>query len=228
MQVQWLRSGMRFSALLAAFVVAALLCTLIAARASTAQGQPLPGNPQRGKALTYTCLGCHGVDGYKNAYPNYSVPELEGQHPEYLAAALKEYRDGDRDHITMHAQASELSDQDIADVTAYFAGKPLTSHDKPQGTLPAAAQACTACHGQNGISISPLYPSLAGQHPDYIERALEEYKKGERKNPIMVAMASPLKAADIEAIADYFARQRPSLATESRPYTRLGMEHSGH
>jgi len=50
------------------------------------------------------------VDGYKNAYPNYSVPELEGQHPEYLAAALKEYRDGDRAHLTMHSQASSLTD----------------------------------------------------------------------------------------------------------------------
>ena len=91
MALQWLRSGMRSGVL-----VAASVCGVIASTSVTAQ-EP-QGNPQRGKALSYTCLGCHGVDGYKNAYPNYSVPELEGQHPEYLALALKEYRDGDRAH----------------------------------------------------------------------------------------------------------------------------------
>ena len=89
----------------------------------------------RGKQLSYTCLGCHGIDGYKNAYPDYSVPELEGQHPDYLSAALNGYREGDRSHITMHSQASTLSDQDIADIAAYFAGKPLASSGKPpEGT----------------------------------------------------------------------------------------------
>src|SRR6266702_6965323 len=120
MALQWLRSGMRSGVL-----VAAAVSGVIAAAAVTAQEPAVQGNPQRGKALSYTCLGCHGVDGYKNAYPNYSVPELEGQHPEYLAAALKGYRDGDRAHLTMHSQAASLTDQDIADVVSYFAGKPL-------------------------------------------------------------------------------------------------------
>jgi cytochrome c553 len=127
-------------------LVAAAVCFGVTATSVSAQEPSLQGNPQRGKALSYTCLGCHGIDGYKNAYPNYSVPELEGQHPEYLGAALKEYRDGDRSHLTMHSQASTLSDQDIADVVAYFAGKPLTADSKPEGTVPAPAQICTSCH----------------------------------------------------------------------------------
>jgi cytochrome c553 len=210
---QWVRSIV---------LIVAAACGSFAGSKVTAQEQALQGNSERGKALSYTCLGCHGVEGYKNAYPNYSVPELEGQHPEYLAAALQEYRGGDRAHITMHSQASTLSDQDIADIVAYFAGKPLTTSNKPQGTVPQAAQACVACHGQDGISVSPLYPSLAGQHPDYIVRALNEYKHGGRKNPIMIGFAGQLKDEDIAVIAYYFSKQKPSLETESRPYTSFG------
>ena len=217
MTLQWLPSGVRLGAMITAAVFAAW-----ASAPANAQQQALQGDAQRGKALSYTCLGCHGVDGYKNAYPNYSVPELEGQHPEYLEAALHGYRDGDRAHITMHSQASTLNDQQIADIAAYFAGKPLTPDAKPIGTVPQAAQVCTSCHGQDGVGITPQYPSLAGQHPDYIVRALTEYKKGGRKNPIMKGFASQLKDEDMEVSAEYFSRQRPSLATESRPYTILG------
>jgi cytochrome c553 len=222
MAVQWLRSGMRSGVL-----VAAGMCFGAVSTSVTAQESGPQGDAQRGKAISYTCLGCHGIDGYKNAYPNYSVPELEGQHPEYLAAALKEYRDGDRAHLTMHSQASTLSDQDIADIVAYFAGKPLTADSKPVGAVPAPAQLCTSCHGANGVGITPQYPTLAGQHPDYIVRALEEYKKGGRKNPVMGGMAATVKDEDMAVIADYFSKQRPSLATESRPYTSFGKESGG-
>jgi cytochrome c553 len=190
--------------------------------AATAAVAPLVGNPKHGKAISYTCLGCHGIDGYKNAYPNYSVPELEGQHPEYLADALHGYRDGDRAHLTMHSQASTLSDQDILDIAAYFAGKPLTSTGAPAATtVPPAATLCVSCHGSDGVGITPNYPTLAGQHEDYLVRALDEYKKGGRKNPIMKGFASNLKDEDIDVIAHYFSHLKPSLATEERPYTRL-------
>jgi cytochrome c553 len=175
----------------------------------------------RGKRISYTCLGCHGIDGYKNAYPMYSVPKLEGQHPEYLATALQEYRDGDRSHLTMHAQASTLSDQDMADIAAYFAGKPLKPTGKTPADVPKAAAVCTSCHGQDGVAIVPVYPSLAGQHEDYLVRAIEEYQKGGRKNPIMKGFAATLKSADVAVIASYFSSLTPALSTESRPYTRF-------
>ena len=98
----------------------ALACLAFASAPSNAQ-QPLNGNPTHGKAISYTCLGCHGIPGYRNAYPNYSVPKLEGQHPEYIVAALQGYKSGDRPHTTMHSQASSLSDQDMADLAAYYA-----------------------------------------------------------------------------------------------------------
>ena len=201
--------------------VAAIASVVLASTAVPAQDQPPQGNPERGKALSYTCLGCHGIEGYRNAYPNYSVPRLQGQHPEYLAAALQGYRSGDRSHLTMHSQASTLTDQDIADIAAYFAGKPLVSSNKAPGSVPQAATLCVSCHGQDGVGIAPTYPTLAGQHADYIARALDEYRQGGRKNPIMKGFAATLKDADITVIAAYFSKLLPSLATESRPYTRL-------
>ncbi|TLY79260.1 MAG: cytochrome c [Gammaproteobacteria bacterium] len=201
--------------------VAAIASVVLASTAVPAQDQPPQGNPERGKALSYTCLGCHGIEGYRNAYPNYSVPRLQGQHPEYLAAALQGYRSGDRSHLTMHSQASTLTDQDIADIAAYFAGKPLVASNKAPGSVPQAATLCVSCHGQDGVGIAPTYPTLAGQHADYIARALDEYRQGGRKNPIMKGFAATLKDADIAVIAGYFSNLQPSLATESRPYTRL-------
>jgi len=191
------------------------------AQPTPAPGADLAGDAKRGKAVSYTCLGCHGIEGYKNAYPMYSVPKLEGQNPQYLAAALHGYRDGDRSHLTMHAQASTLSDQDIADIAAYFAGTPLKPGGKAPGTVPQAASLCTSCHGQDGVAIAPIYPSLAGQHEDYLVRAISEYQKGGRKNPIMKGFAASLKDPDIAIIAGYFSSLTPSLSTESRPYTRF-------
>ena len=207
--------------LIRAAVLGAALAMGMYAAAAAAQ-DATAGDATRGKVLSYTCLGCHGIDGYKNAYPMYSVPKLEGQHPEYLAAALKGYRDGDRAHLTMHSQASTLSDKDIQDIASYFAGKPLASGAAKPANVPQAASLCTSCHGADGIAIAPTYPSLAGQHPDYLVRAIDEYKKGGRKNPIMKQFAGNLSDADAAAIAAYFSRLAPGLKTESRPYTRYG------
>lgn len=80
------------------------------------------GDAARGKLLTYTCRGCHGVEGYKNAYPNFHVPKIGGQAPEYLSSALHEYKQGHRTHPTMQVQAQSFSDQDIADIAAFLSG----------------------------------------------------------------------------------------------------------
>ena len=200
-------------------VGAALILSALASFALHAQQPSTPANPNHGKAISYTCLGCHGVEGYKNAYPNYSVPELRGQHPEYLVAALKEYRSGERSHFTMHSQAEELSDQDMADIAAYFAGAPIPAGHRPAAQVPEVASLCVSCHGADGVGITPLYPTLAGQHPDYLVRALDEYQKGARKNVIMATFAARLTSAQIDALADYFSKQQPALQTLPRPYT---------
>ncbi len=79
------------------------------------------GDPEAGKVKSYTCTGCHGIPGYKNVYPTFHVPKLGGQNEAYLVASLKAYRDGERDHKTMVLQSEALSDEDIADIAAYFA-----------------------------------------------------------------------------------------------------------
>ena len=80
----------------------------------------LTGDATRGKGLTYTCRCCHGVEGYKHAYPSYHVPKLGGQSEVYLRNALMEYRGAKRKHPTMQAQAESFSEQDIADIAAYL------------------------------------------------------------------------------------------------------------
>jgi cytochrome c553 len=199
---------------------------VLAAAAAGAQTPVLKGDAVHGKAISYTCLGCHGIDGYRNAYPNYSVPKLTGQHPEYLIAALQEYKGDQRSHVTMHSQASTLSDQDMADIAAYFSGTVLTAGPVPADAppAPAAAAVCAACHGATGISVVPNYPNLAGQHADYLRREIAEYKDGGRKNAIMSAMSATIKDSDVNALADYFSRMRPSLSVLHRPITILSAD----
>jgi len=92
------------------------------AAAAPAKEDPtkLKGDAAKGQMLTYTCQGCHGITGYKNAYPSYHVPRIGGQSAQYLASALNEYREGKRKHATMQAQAQSFSAQDIADIAAYL------------------------------------------------------------------------------------------------------------
>lgn len=199
------------------------LAAFAAAAAPVARAQdaaaPAAGNAERGARLAYTCIGCHGVANYKNAVPMYNVPRLRGQHPEYIVIALQAYRSGERSHGTMHANATTLSDQDMADIAVWLAGTPLQPSGKPVGTPPAAAQVCVSCHGNDGVGITPQYPTLSGQHGTYIERALTDYKKGGRKNPIMAGFAAQLSEADIKALADYYSSQRPALDIPGRTRT---------
>ena len=82
------------------------------------------GDAVEGEWKTLPCMGCHGIPGYNNAYPTYKVPKLGGQHAEYVVAALKAYRAGQRSHKTMRAQAASLSNEDIEDIAAYLTSLP--------------------------------------------------------------------------------------------------------
>ena len=191
----------------------------LAAGAAFAQQPQLTPNPQRGQVLAYTCLGCHGIQGYRNAYPDYAVPRLRGQNEQYLISALHDYKSGKRDYPTMRMQAMSLSDQDIVDIAAYFSGKPLVAASTaPKRPVPAAAAVCTSCHGKEGVAVAPMYPDLAGQHASYLTRAIQEYHNKDRKNPIMDSMAASLTEPQIASIVDYFSSLRPGLRTEPRPF----------
>ena len=99
---------------------AAAPATTEAASAAPAAAGALVGDPKTGHQLTYTCQGCHGVTGYKNAYPTYSVPKITGQSQEFLVNALTAYKKGTRKHPTMQAQAQSFSDEDIAAIASYL------------------------------------------------------------------------------------------------------------
>ena len=196
----------------------ALLITLAAtvfypvSNAAFAADGATAGDPARGTKLAYTCLGCHAIADYRNAYPDYHVPKLGGQHADYMVSALTEYRSGARPHPTMRSQATQMSDAMIADIAAFFAtATPAKSGPAPIGTAPKAIEVCQACHGPDGVGILPEYPTLAGQHADYIEQALHAYKKGTRQNAIMQGFAAALSDEDIKAVAHYFSTQKPGL-----------------
>lgn len=186
-----------------------VVCTVTLLMAGLFLTQPVAaeGDAEAGREIGYSCLGCHGIEGYRNAYPSFRVPKLGGQKAGYLVIALKGYRSGERQHPTMEAQATSLSDQQIEDVAAYLAS--LANETVESGgsevSPPQAAAACAACHGQNGISVNAQWPTLAGQHESYLEHSLRQYKSGARGNAVMVAQASLIADQDIPLLARYFA-----------------------
>jgi cytochrome c553 len=185
-------------------------------------GAHAAGDAALGEKKFYTCFGCHGIETYRNAYPDYSVPKLRHQHASYIVAALQEYRSGERPHATMHAQAASLTDQDMEDIAAYLQGAdPVKPSAAVTGKVPKQVAACVACHGENGLGVeAPVTPKpavLAGQHADYLEQALTAYRNGRRKNVVMDGMAQLLTSdEDVKIAAAYFADQSsPLVAAKS-------------
>lgn len=100
-----------------------LIGMLVGGLMTTSLGAVAEGNPEAGKRTAETCMGCHAIERYFNVYPTYHVPKVGGQSAGYIEAALKAYRSGTRKHETMNANAANLTDQEIADIAAYFAGQ---------------------------------------------------------------------------------------------------------
>ena len=177
------------------------------------------GDAERGKLLADTCMGCHGIKGYRNAYPSYRVPMLGGQQEEYLVLSLQGYKNESRAHLTMQAQAADLSEQDMRDIASFLVsqGEVQSGSASSNGQITRGkekAAVCAACHGQDGISSAPNWPTLAGQHEDYLVEVLNQYKNGERKDAVMAGQVVNLSAQDIKDLAAYYAAQ-PGLFTAS-------------
>jgi cytochrome c553 len=176
------------------------------------------------------CIGCHGIPGYQASFPEiHKVPMISGQGGKYIAAALAAYKKGERKHPTMRAIAVSLSDQDMADLGAFYEAQVGT----PSGSAAAAPAdvaalltkgACASCHGDNySKPIDPSYPKLAGQHADYLFVALKAYQTEKnpqvgRANAVMSGMAKPFSQAELKQIAGYLASLPTELKTvpESR------------
>lgn len=197
-------------------IIAASLLLIAGISTSQAQAQQVSGDLEAGKIRSYTCSGCHGIPDYNNVYPTFRVPKVAGQNYVYLVNALNAYKNGTRKHPTMQVQAKSMSDQDIANVSAYFASLGSDNADSSVvGEDTAGAEkaiVCQSCHGPNGNqSITPDIPVLAGQHEDYLAHALSAYRSGDRQQAIMSTFAGQLSDQDIEDIAEYFADQNGDL-----------------
>jgi len=181
----------------------------------------LEGDAVRGEVLGFTCLGCHGIIGYRNVSPAYHVPKLGGQSADYLEIALQGYRRGTRRHATMQAQAAMLADQDIADLAAYFAsreGEPELGIGRSSAVERTAglqkSVACVPCHGASGVAGAPQWPNLAGQHASYLRHALEQYRSGARADLLMAPMIGALDDTALDDLAAFYAAQPGLHATE--------------
>lgn len=193
-----------------------------------AQAQEVTGDAAAGAKKNAMCIGCHGIVGYQASFPEiHKVPKIGGQNGKYIAAALHAYKKGERKHPSMRGIAESLSDQDIADLAAYYqaeggeAAAAAAAAPQPNAQVAALLQkgACATCHGENfSKPIDPSYPKLAGQHADYLTVALKAYKteKNERVgrgNPIMSAQAKPYSNDELKALAGYIASLPGELKT---------------
>ena len=194
----------------------ALLIALTLVQPSMAQ--TVAGDSVNGHQKVNQCIGCHGLEGYRASFPQvYRVPKIAGQSAKYIASALTAYQKGERRHPTMRGVTSNLNEQDIADVAAYYAtlGSNSAPADNDAAHTGGGALAliekggCKACHGDNfSKPIDPSYPKLAGQYADYLFVALKSYKTEPnavvgRGNPVMAGIAKQFSLAELKLMADY-------------------------
>jgi predicted CXXCH cytochrome family protein len=176
------------------------------------------GDAAAGKQRAEDCAACHGAAGTS---PNNTWPNLAGQHAAYLARILAAYKSGDQEDVAMTPIAKDLSDADIQNLAAYFAGSSCKSPapGKPVGDAAIGktlAKNCAGCHGEAGIAGNPAWPSLAAQKPDYLMNALKAFRSGLRKDPMMAGVSRGLSDADIANLAAYYAVQACPPATPER------------
>jgi cytochrome c553 len=175
------------------------------------------GDATAGQTKAVTCAACHGPDG-NSLNPDW--PSLAGQHASYIIKQLQAFKSGARQNVLMSGQAMGLSDQDMADLAAFYAGqKPARRTADPAlvetgeqifrgGNKETGAPACLACHGPDGLgNITAAWPTVAGQHAAYTAAQLLAYRAGQRSTDgdtqIMRNVAARLTDDEIKAVASY-------------------------
>lgn len=199
---------------------------------------PSAANVDQGRGIavgTYTrgpggaCFQCHGIDGKGDGQA--AFPRLTGQSYSYLYESMRDYASGVRQNAVMTPIAKALTDQQMRDVSAYYAAQ----EDAPFGPQPSVdahvlqygaalsavghaergLQACINCHGPSGVGLPPTYPYLAGQYANYLEAQLKAWKSGQRKSDrlagqVMENIAKQMTDEDVRAVAAYYASVRPA------------------
>ncbi|MEW8028523.1 MAG: c-type cytochrome [Candidatus Thiodiazotropha sp.] len=175
------------------------------------------GNADEGKNKSAICAGCHGADG--NSPINPLWPKIAGQHPRYIEKQIKDFKSGARVDATMAPMAMPLSDQDIADLAAYYSSQSRqigeASADMVSagealyraGNSETGMAACMACHGPAGSGNPQAnFPAIAGQHAAYVEKALKDFRDGKRTNDaskMMQGVVSRMSDEEVAAVAQY-------------------------
>ncbi|MBI2746056.1 MAG: cytochrome c4 [Burkholderiales bacterium] len=199
------------------------------ATAFSAHAQDVKGDAKAGEKKIAMCIGCHGIPGYQASFPEiYRVPMISGQNAKFIASALNAYKKGERKHPSMRAIAESLSDQDIADVAAYYEDHGMGAASAPAKAAPSPSAkvaellnkgGCVACHGDNfNKPIDPSYPKVGGQPADYLFVALKSYKtEGNatwgRANGIMGGIAKQFSNAELKELAGYVSSLPGDLKT---------------
>jgi len=208
-----------------------LLCAFVLATVAvfSVQAEALKGDVQAGERKNTMCMGCHGIVGYQATFPEvHKVPKIAGQNEQYIVNALVAYKKGERKHPSMRGIATTLTDQDIADVAAYYAQLGVVAGaaalpKAPAGSTKAAELvakgACTSCHGESlNQPVDPGFPKLAGQYRDYLFVALKSYKaEGNpnvgRGNAVMGGVAKQFSHAELKVLAEYLASLQGDVKT---------------
>ncbi len=195
----------------------------------SALAQEVKGDAKAGEKKISMCIGCHGIIGYQASFPEiYKVPKISGQGSKYIVSALNAYKKGDRRHPTMRGIGESLSDQDMADVAAYYETHGVVAgaaapEKAPEGSGKVAELlkkgACVSCHGDNfSKPIDPTYPKIAGQHADYLFVALKSYKAENnanvgRANAVMGGVAKQFSNNELKELAGYVSSLPGELKT---------------
>lgn len=204
-----------------------LLATVVASMipvVAMAQDKAKPDLAAGQQIASTVCVACHGTDGNSPASAN---PSIAGQHPEYLAKQLRDFKSIDgaepaRPSALMAGFAAALSDEDIRNVSAYYASQKLTPTTAREKDLAELGQkiyrggiaakgvpACAACHGPTGAGIPVQYPQLSGQHAEYTATQLTAFRQGDRTNNLQMSqIAAQMSDVEIRAVSDYIAGLR--------------------
>ena len=194
----------------------AAACVALPVAASESHSEAKPDLARGQEISAQVCGACHAADGSRGIPTN---PILQGQHAEYLAKQLTEFKSGKRDNAIMKGMAGALSDADIKNVTAFYASKEAKPGAAKYKDLVVLGEkiyrggiaernipACAGCHSPTGAGIPAQYPRLRGQHIDYTESQLKGFRDGVRKNsPVMTGVAAKLNDREIKAVADYIS-----------------------
>ena len=207
---------MRFYSLIAAVAMTATLSGMAYAAETPKAAKP---DLAAGEAKAQVCAACHSADGTRGLSAN---PILQGQHPQYLAKQLEDFKSGKRKNAVMSGMAAPLTEADIRNVSAFYASKKakdgfatnkelvgLGEKIYRGGIAAKGVPACAGCHSPNGAGIPAQYPRLGGQHAEYTKSQLTAFRQGDRHNSApMVTISANLSDKEITALADYIAGLR--------------------